>query len=159
VKTLLIGIGNPGRQDDGLGPALVERLAGSRAPERSVVQIAGETADAFWAYQLNIEDAAALLDYDRVVFADATEDAAAPAGIAPLAPAASIAFTTHEMSPASVLALAEELYGRASAGFLLQIRGAEWGFAEGLSAAGERGLGEAERLFRAFIEETKWPSS
>ena len=48
-KVLLIGYGNPGRLDDGLGPALaaaVEKLA-----------IPGVTVDA--DYQLNVEDAAA----------------------------------------------------------------------------------------------------
>jgi len=155
VKTLLVGVGNPGRRDDGLGPALVERLGGMRPPERAVITTADGSTDLFWAYQLNIEDAAAVGDYDRVIFADAAVEAAAEADIAPLAPAASIAFTTHEMSPASVLALAEELYGKSPAGFLLQIRGAEWDFAEGLSAEGERSLDEAERLFRSFIKELK----
>ena len=65
--------------------------------------------------------------------------------------AASIAFTTHEMSPASVLALAEELYGKAPAGFLLKIRGLEWDFAEGLSAAAVANLEFAKRLLREFF--------
>lgn len=196
MKTLLIGIGNPGRRDDGLGPALVERVAGVQPPERALVSLETEPASdipaaqaandspflgssggrspagnheaeapridssagaigLFWAYQLNIEDAATIREYDRVIFADAAVEAAAEADIVPLTPAASIAFTTHEMSPASVLALAEELYGKAPAGFLLKIRGAEWDFTEGLSPEGERSLAEAERIFRSFIKELK----
>lgn len=222
MRTLLIGIGNPGRRDDGLGPALIERLAGSRPPERAIVSmearaeehpvlaaedasclgspcdrfpaesreadaplidISAGTIDVFWTYQLNIEDAATVGDYDRVVFADAmmddteaeaffspalrrpgkafktSEDAAIPVGssslpgavLGPLTPAASISFTTHEMSPASVLALAEELYGKSPAGFLLKIRGVEWDFAEGLSAAAEMNLVEALRILIDFF--------
>ncbi len=160
MRTLLVGVGNPGRRDDGLGPALVERLAGMRPPERAVVDITASLAapssarpvEAFWTYQLNIEDAATVGDYDRVIFADAALDLAAPAGLAPLEPAASISFTTHEMSPASVLALTEELYGKAPAGFLLKIRGTEWDFAEGLSAEGEQSLAEAERILGEFLK-------
>ncbi len=223
MKTLLIGIGNPGRRDDGLGPALVERLAGTQPPERALVFLERETdpgisisptasipgslsqrgdipspaiketspsaspcehfppsagaVGLFWVYQLNIEDAAAVRDYDRVIFADAAggetetgvsgegerDESASRSGedgspeappyavLESLPPAASIAFTTHELSPASVLALAEELYGKAPAGFLLKVRGTEWDFAEGLSAEGERGLAEAERRLREFL--------
>jgi len=152
MKTLVIGVGNPGRRDDGLGPALVERLAGFRLPERAVVKAEENAADAFWTYQLNIEDAAVVREYDRVVFADATVEDAAPAELRPLAPAPSIAFTTHEMSPASVLALGEELYGRKPKGFLLSIRGADWDLAEGLSAEAGRNLTEAERILGEFLK-------
>jgi hydrogenase maturation protease len=151
VKTLLIGIGNPGRQDDGLGPALVERLAGSRPPERSVVQIAGGTADTFWAYQLNIEDAHLLRDYEVVVFTDACLEGDGPAAMGPIEPAAAIAFTTHEMSPASVLALGEELYGETPRAFLLAIRGYAWEMEEGLTAESVPNLDLAESLLREFL--------
>lgn len=155
MKTLLIGIGNPGRGDDGLGPALVERLTGNRPPERTVLPAAGGSVDAYWTYQLSIEDASLLREYGRVVFADAAVDAAAPAELLPLAPAASIAFTSHEMSPASVLALAEELYGGSPAARLLRIGGAEWGFIERLSAEAGRHLDEAERLFWEFAGQAR----
>lgn len=155
MKTLVIGIGNPGRRDDGLGPALVELLSGSRPPERAVVGIPGGSAEAFWTYQLNVEDAAWVRDYDRVVFIDAESDAAAaPAEIKRLSPAAAIAFTTHELSPASVLALGEELYGRTIEGFILAIRGAEWDLAEGLSAEARRNLEGAERVLRDFLAQS-----
>jgi hydrogenase maturation protease len=171
VKTLLIGIGNPGRRDDGLGPALIERLAGTRPPERAVVKIIGEAAgkstNAFWAYQLNIEDASLVREYDRVIFVDAAVEAIEPAvpgqelpgptrplgvRMTPLEATATIAFTSHEMSPASVLALGEELYGRMPAGFLLTIRGSEWNFIEGLSAEAEGNLAEAKRILGEFLK-------
>jgi hydrogenase maturation protease len=166
MKTLLIGIGNSGRQDDGLGPALVERLAGKLPPERSIVDLsaalsplapggpgvpAGDEVGAYWTYQLYIEDAASVRDCARVVFADAAFESAAPAELVSLDPSAEIAVTSHEMSAASVLALAEELYGKAPAGFLLKIRGAEWDFSEDLSAEGRRNLAEAERILREWL--------
>ncbi|MHB8055144.1 MAG: hydrogenase maturation protease [Candidatus Aminicenantales bacterium] len=154
MKTLVIGVGNAGRGDDGLGPALIERLAGSRPPERAIVQTSDGAADVFWAYQLNIEDAAAVRDYDRVIFVDAAVDAPEPASLSPVEPAAAIAFTTHEMSPASVLALGEELYGRTAKGFLLSIRGLTWKFVERISAAAERNLAEAGRILGEFLKNT-----
>jgi hydrogenase maturation protease len=152
VKTLVIGIGNPGRQDDGLGPALIERLAGSRPPERSVVEIPGGAVDAVWTYQLNIEDAHLVRDYGRVVFADACVEGEAPAVLGPIEPAAAIAFTTHEMSPASVLALGEELYGNAPRAFLLAIRGQAWEMEEGLTPEAVRNLDLAEKLLGEFLQ-------
>jgi hydrogenase maturation protease len=150
-KILIYGFGNPGRRDDGLGPALVERLAGFRPPERAVVPAGDGSADAFWTYQLNIEDAAAGRGYDRIVFADAGVEGGAPVVLAPVDPAASIAFTTHEMSPASVLALGEELYGNAGPAFLLTIRGQAWDMEEGLTSEAAGNLDRAERLLREFL--------
>ncbi|MCX6567349.1 MAG: hydrogenase maturation protease [Candidatus Aminicenantes bacterium] len=152
MKTLLIGIGNPGRRDDGLGPALVERLSGSRSPERAIVKTAEGSADAFWAYQLNVEDASLVREYDRIIFVDAAVEGTAPAALNPLEPAASIAFTTHEMSPASVLALGEELYGPMPEGFLLSIRGFSWDIAEGLTDEAARNLDAARLILDKFLQ-------
>ena len=61
TNVLIIGYGNPGRLDDGLGPALAEIMEEKRLP--------GLTVDA--NYQLAVEDAAQVAQYDVVVFADA----------------------------------------------------------------------------------------
>jgi len=63
ATVLVIGYGNPGRRDDGLGPALAERLQELRLP--------GVDVDA--DYQLTVEDAAAAAEHDVVVFADAAQ--------------------------------------------------------------------------------------
>ncbi|MHC4675441.1 MAG: hydrogenase maturation protease, partial [Planctomycetota bacterium] len=61
TKILIIGYGNPGRLDDGLGPALANAVDKMNLP--------GVTAEA--DYQLAVEDAAALAQHDIVIFADA----------------------------------------------------------------------------------------
>ncbi|HEX2694485.1 MAG TPA: hydrogenase maturation protease, partial [Acidobacteriota bacterium] len=94
-RTLVIGIGNPGRGDDGLGPALVELL--------EAAGLEGAVFDS--NYQLNIEDALACSKVETVIFADASETGEAPFAFTELEPAYEIAFTTHELSPAAVLAL------------------------------------------------------
>ena len=132
-RVLVIGIGNPGRTDDGLGPALVARLADVALP--------GVDTDA--NYQLNIEDAEAVSHYDTVVFVDASVEAAAPFVFTELAPAAEIAMTTHELRPGTVLALCEELYGRRPRAYTLAIPGYAWELREGLSAKAEENLAAA----------------
>ena len=117
---LIYGYGNPGRQDDGLGPALVEWLeAWAKAGK-----ISGVAFDS--NYQLNAEDALAVAECRAVVFVDATKETKAPFEFLKLAPKKEISFSTHAMSPESVLALADELYGARPPAWLLAIRGYEW---------------------------------
>lgn len=155
MKTLLIGIGNPGRGDDGIGPALVERLAEAEPEsirEGAVVPAASGAADAVWKYQLNIEDAALVRDYERVVFADASaEDDPGAASLQPLGPESVITFTTHELPPGSVLALCQELYGRAPEAWLLAVGGSSWELGQDLSETARAGLNRAETLLRAWL--------
>ena len=82
-KVLLIGYGNPGRLDDGLGPALataIEKLG-----------IEGVTVDA--AYQLSVEDAAAAAEHDIVVFADADVSGPEPFRFHRIEPAPALSFS------------------------------------------------------------------
>lgn len=130
---LIYGIGNPGRRDDGLGPALVELLEAAR--------LEGVAFDS--NYQLNVEDALACSDQETVIFADASETAEAPFAFTELEPAREIAFTTHELSPAAVLALCEELYGRRPKAWTLAVRGYAWDIGEGLSPQAEINLSAA----------------
>ncbi len=158
MKTLIIGIGNPGRGDDGLGPALVERLAGAEPetiPEGAAVTIEDGT-DVVWKYQLNIEDAALIGDYERVVFADASA-AADPGAVSfdPLEPGSAIAFTTHELPPSSVLALCQDLYGRMPEAWLLSVGGSSWDLGQGLSDRARAGLTQAEVLLRSRLESAR----
>ncbi|MEE8441655.1 MAG: hypothetical protein V3S41_08045 [Spirochaetia bacterium] len=70
MKILIYGIGNPGRQDDGLGALLVEeiqRAVGSTTPTGADHEFSFDAN-----YQLNIEDAEAISRHDIVVFADAS---------------------------------------------------------------------------------------
>ena len=60
-KILLIGYGNPGRLDDGLGPAFAKAVEALHTP--------GVTVEA--NYQLAVEDAHAVAQHEIVVFADA----------------------------------------------------------------------------------------
>ena len=134
MKTLVIGYGNPGRLDDGLGPSFAEGLASRDLP--------GVAVDS--DYQLSIEDAEAASRFDAVVFVDASVSCAEPFEFRVLEPASEMSFTTHDVSPGAVLALAWRLFGSSVRGYTLAIRGYEFDeFGERLSARAVANRGAA----------------
>jgi hydrogenase maturation protease len=138
-KALLIGYGNPGRLDDGLGPALaaeVERLG-----------LPGVTVES--DYQLTVEDAAAIAQHDVVIFADAAVAGPDPFGFERLEPRSAVSFSSHSVEPAAVLALARDLFGSRAPGYCLGIRGYEFNeYQERLSERARANLASAT----SFIE-------
>ena len=114
-KLLLFGIGNPGRRDDGLGPALAEALEAR--------QLAGVTIDA--DYQLTVEDSVA--EHDLVVFADADAAGPEPYSLRPIGPApGGLGFSSHGAEPGGVLALARQVFDKQTEAYLFGIRGYEF---------------------------------
>jgi len=112
-RTLLIGFGNPGRGDDGLGPALAEAVQTMGLGHTTV-----ETD-----YQLAPEHAAGFAEHDVVVFADADAVGPAPYSFCRVVPAAEVSWTTHALEPKALLALAQGIYHREMEAYLLGIRG------------------------------------
>ncbi len=145
TRLLLIGCGNPGRLDDGLGPALAERLEAAAPP--------GVTVDA--DYQLNVEHAAAVAEHDVVVFADAAAAGPEPFFFRAVVPGrGGMGFSSHSVSPAGVLALARELFGSRAKGYVLGIRGYCFDeFGERLSPRARVNLAAAERFLRRLLSE------
>jgi hydrogenase maturation protease len=123
-QVLLFGYGNPGRLDDGLGPALAEEVEKLSLP--------GVKVDS--DYQLTVEDAAEVAKYEIVIFADASVNCAEPFEFKPLESKAELSFSSHSVEPGAVMALAEELFGCLAKCFILGIRGYEFNeFGERLS--------------------------
>ncbi|MBD3344446.1 MAG: hydrogenase maturation protease [Chitinivibrionales bacterium] len=133
AKILVYGYGNPGRSDDGLGVLLAERIEKESLPGITV-----ETN-----YQLNAEDALEISQYDAVIFADASENDIEPFRFTKLQPEYEVSFSTHAMSPGSVLKLCHELYRSDLPAFLLEMKGYDWAMAEGLSEKAEENLQKA----------------
>ncbi len=136
-RTLVIGYGNPGRRDDGLGPAFAEAIG--------EMNFDGVTVDA--GYQLGIEDAAAIADHDEVLFVDAARDGIGPFTFERVRPELTTSFTTHRVQPSFVLAAAREIFGAETKGYLLGIRGYELDeLEEGLSSGARANLAAAFRF-------------
>lgn len=137
-RVLVYAYGNPGRLDDGLGPALARALAG---------QDLGPGVTLETGYQLQVEDAALVAEHEVVLFADADAAGAAPFELRPLVPRGEAAFTTHCLGPEAVLALAHRHFGAETRGFVLGIRGYEFGdYGERLSPAARRNLALASEF-------------
>lgn len=135
TRVLVYGYGNPGRRDDGLGPALVRDLSAGGLG----VSVTLETG-----YQLQIEDAALVAEHDVVVFADADRAGREPFALCRIEPRHAAAFTTHAVAPEAVLALAHEHFGGRTTGFVLGIRGYDFeDFGEALSPDARRNLAAA----------------
>lgn len=112
-KILVIGFGNPSRGDDGLGPAIAERL------EQENLQNVTVDSD----YQLTVEDSAEAAKYDIVIFADASVNCDEPFSFKALAAKESTSFSSHSVEPAEVMGLAEKLFKSKAQPFMLEIRG------------------------------------
>ncbi|MFG0283113.1 MAG: hydrogenase maturation protease [Phycisphaerales bacterium JB039] len=123
-STIVIGFGNPGRLDDGLGPALAERIAADA--------LDGVTATT--DYQLNIEHAAEIAAHDRAIFVDASAAGDQPCFLRRLLPRPGASFSTHAVAPEAIIALAEQALGWRGEAYLLGVRGVDFdGFGERLS--------------------------
>jgi hydrogenase maturation protease len=133
-RILLIGYGNPGRLDDGLGPALAAEVERLGLPEVTV------DSD----YQLTVEDAGAVAQHDVVIFADAAVRGPEPFGFERIEPRSAVSFSSHSVEPAAVLALARDLFGSRARGYCLGIRGYEFNeYQERLSERARANLASA----------------
>jgi hydrogenase maturation protease len=140
-RILVLGYGNPGRQDDGLGPAVAAGIEALGWPGVTVCD----------NYQLVIEDAVDIAEHDVVWFVDAARAGAEPFELRPLSPAFEIGFTSHLVKPEVLLAIAGQYYGKMPEAYLLGIRGYEFEFLEGLTDRARSNLAEALALLRDRI--------
>jgi hydrogenase maturation protease len=140
-RVLVLGYGNPGRQDDGLGPALAAEIEVLGWPGVTVCD----------NYQLVIEDAVDIAEHDVVWFVDAARDGCEPCEARRLSPAFDVTFSSHLVKPETLLAIAEQYYGKSPEAWLLGIRGYEFEFLEGLTDRASSNLAVALALIRDRI--------
>ncbi len=122
APVLIFAWGNPSRGDDALGPMFVEQLA--EPPGALLSSMPFDTFECLSDYQLQIEHALDLAGRQRVLFVDASLDCKPPFEVTSLKAARDASFTTHSMSPESVMQVYRDLYGVEPAPCtLLAIRG------------------------------------
>ena len=139
---LIYGFGNIGRQDDGLGVLCAEQLG---SLNRNDVQVEVN-------FQLNAEDALLLSKHPSVVFIDASTAIETPYAMQPLKPESNITFSTHAMSPGSILSLCAEIYQHQPEAYVLHIRGYEWDFGLPLSDQAETNLIAATQFLCHWLD-------
>lgn len=124
-SALIYGIGNIGRQDDGLGWEYIDSLETSGAcPKAEKVKF----------YQLNLEDADLIKDKHRVLFVDASKDAAVDTfRLYKAEQKMDFSFTSHAMSIETIMATCWQCFGKVPEVYVLAIRGYEWELEIGLT--------------------------
>ena len=144
-KILLIGIGNNCRGDDGLGWKFVELVESMRL----------DFIDHEYRYQLQVEDAALISEYDVVYFVDATYEKLMDGfTVRPCIACDKEQVSSHAQNPGTILKLANHLYQKFPEAWILAISGEEWGLQTSLSEAAEKNLIEAASFFAEMFFET-----
>jgi hydrogenase maturation protease len=142
AKILLIGYGNPARGDDGIGPSVADVVESWQLPHVTVES----------AYQLTVEDAAAVAEHDVVLFVDASVAAFEPFYFKTVGLNGAASFSTHSVEPGAVMGLAQDLFGAYAAGYVLGVRGYEFGeFREGLSDRAAENLAAALKFLEPLL--------
>jgi hydrogenase maturation protease len=142
TELLVIGYGNTLRQDDSVGPRVAERIEALHIDHvRTLI-----------CDQLSPEHAEALAHARIAVFVDAAKGASRHVRLQPVKPGASTQLMAHAAAPATMLALARDVYGRAPQAWLLPIPAVRTGFGSNLSVTAQRGLEDATRTITRFAQ-------
>lgn len=148
APVLILTWGNPSRGDDALGPVMFDMLE-----EHQRVTNDLDGVDLLTDFQLQIEHAVDLEDRQCILFIDASVSCAEPFKLHQLQAEKDDTFTTHAMSPASVLAVYEQINQiEAPPAYLLMIRAYEFGLGLPMSETARKNLDLAYQ----FVIDRKW---
>jgi hydrogenase maturation protease len=143
APVLVFGWGNPSRGDDALGPLFVDAVEAMKLPG----------VECLTDFQLQVEHALDLRGRERVLFVDASANAAAPFTVERIEPARDASFTTHAVSPQGILQVFREVEGEPPPPcWLLAIRGEAWDLGTAPSAHARQHLEAAVDWVRGWIE-------
>ena len=140
--SLVIGYGNTLRRDDGVGPKVAEAVAALALPGVRTLAcplLTPELAEAVSQAQL-------------VIFMDAAVDAPREVQLRKLAPADSSQIMAHAASPATMLALARDVFGHAPEACWLTIPVEDLGIGEEFSPLARRGFERAVQEVKKCAE-------
>ena len=137
-RIIIFGIGNNGRQDDGLGWKFLDFL------EEQNYNI-----DLEYRYQLQIEDAELISNYKKVIFVDASKEEI-PEGfyLKQCLPSEKYSFSTHALEPETILYLSNKLYNHNPEASIFGIQGYQWELKIGLSDKANLNLEKAKKYFK-----------
>ncbi len=148
AKILLFGYGNPGRGDDALGPELSARIAR--------MHLAGVECQN--DMQLQVEHVTDLQGCDQVLFIDADMSCAEPFEFCECGAVKDDSYTSHAMSPPSLLHAYRQVYRKdAPHAFLLRIRGYDFELGDPLSDKATDNLEAAMRQVVEFCSAARPP--
>lgn len=133
ARVVVIGVGNPSRGDDALGPRLLERIADAYPALATVCD-----------FQLQVEHALDLRGADLAFFIDAAMNLDVPYRLSELEARGTVPVFSHALSPQAVLAVYASVEGSAPPpSFMLAVRGQDFELGSSLSAVGSAALESA----------------
>lgn len=140
-NTLIIGIGNNTRQDDGLGWCFLNMLEKIGFNEENLLH----------KYQLMVEDAELISNYKTIFFVDANKtDLSNGFSIERIYPSENVSFSTHNVPPNQILKLCETIYNKNPKTYIVKIQGYEWDFKIGLTKKASENLEKSITFFNNF---------
>lgn len=139
-SSLIYGIGNIGRQDDGLGWAFIDWLE-----EESICP----KAELMRHYQLHLEDADLISYKKQVLFVDATKALDVEfIQLENMQAKMDFSFSSHAISIPSIMATCRQCFEKVPEVQLLTIKGYEWELQLGLTEKAKQNLKVATDFFR-----------
>lgn len=157
AATIIIGYGNPDRQDDGAAWHVLAGLAkrlGRKVPQwpDEVFDLSNENPDLLFNLQLTPELADTISHYERVCFVDAhTGSVPHDLNITALQPLFQTSPFTHHMTPETCLTLAETIYHARPESLLVSVRGYQFGFSHDLSEKTRALVNQAIKTIMAWL--------
>jgi len=148
-RVLVVGIGNQIRQDDAIGPYVIDLLEKRLQPEKK------ELVDFMVVHQLDLVHCEKFAGYTLIIFIDAdavqgdedvrVEEVLPRPGVHP--------FTTHIGSIPDLMALTHNLYGVSPKTYLIAVKGWAFEVGEGLSPEALKNAGTAYDFACKLIDE------
>lgn len=167
-KTLIIGYGNPDRQDDGVAWHVLTRLARRLSPDKESsiptepeagFETDGENPDYLFTLQLTPELSERITQYIRVCFIDAhTGSEPNNLNLQLIQPIFQNSPFTHHLTPESLLSFTQTIYGSAPEAILISIRGYSFGFERALSPSTELLANQAVDYLSEWLETSEKPA-
>jgi len=154
-RTLVIGYGNPDRQDDGVASHILDQLSErwNRPVHTSTADLPalGEVVDLLLQLQLTPEMVEAFVHYEQIIFVDAHTGEEPDINVKEVRSEYQTSPLTHHMTPETCMALLRGLYQTAVRASLVSIRGYEFGFTRSLSSKTMQSIGPAVEMISTLI--------
>ncbi|SRR6266496_1038853 len=143
ARTLIIGVGNPLRCDDGVAWQVISDLSRQGVPQ---------DVEVITQHQLTPELAFPASQSETVLFLDAAVDGqGGELRCQAVTPQRASGVFSHEFSPGTILSLAQELYGKRPQGFVISLGGECFDHGETLSPCVQKNLPRAVSFIKELV--------
>ena len=147
APVLIFTYGNPSRGDDALGPAMFDLLERHKEKSSELNDV-----DLLTDFQLQIEHAIDLDQRQGILFIDASVSCSSPFTFQKLQVEQDDSYTTHAMSPASVLSVYRKIHQQEPPPcYMLSIRGYEFGLGHDMSLQAQENLQQAYEFIQEIV--------